>query len=207
MSNRRLKERQASRTVSARNQRTAYIVIGVVAVLVVAGIIYLISQQKPAIPELASATSSPALTEEALPTQEGLHIERGTPHEAYNSDPPTSGPHYSDTMIPVPAGFYEDFNKPLDEELVHAEEHGYVIVWFDCAKAPDGDCDAFKAALKKFRDQLTGFKLIVLPRSNMPTMLVMTSWGKLQRFDAFDVDAMTAFYRRNLSQSPEPDGP
>jgi hypothetical protein len=108
---------------------------------------------------------------------------------------------------PVEAGFYEEANRPLDEDIIHAEEHGYVVFWYDCTKAPDGNCDGFKAALRKLRTDLGGIKLIVLPRDNMPEMLTLTSWGKLQRLDAFDTAAMTAFYRRNLGQAPEPNGP
>jgi hypothetical protein len=156
---------------------------------------------------LASSPSSPKLVERTIPIQGNAHIAPGSPHAAYNSNPPTSGPHYADRTPPVPADFYDESNAPLDERLVHAEEHGYVILWYNCTKAPNGDCDALKAALRQLRDNLGGTKLIVTPRTHMDTLLAMTSWGKLQLFDAFDVDKLSAFYHRNVFKAPEPDGP
>jgi hypothetical protein len=35
----------------------------------------------------------------------------------------------------------------------------------------------------------------------------MTSWGRLQRFEAFDAEQAKAFYRANLNQAPEPNAP
>jgi hypothetical protein len=126
----------------------------------------------------------------------------------YQTNPPTSGNHYGDQMgAPVPAGVYDASNMKQDEDVVHALEHGYVVIWYACAKAPGGNCDTLKAGLKDLWSQLSGERLIVMPRDNMPTMLAMTSWMKLQRFDAFDVAKMTAFYRRNVNNGPEPGAP
>jgi hypothetical protein len=191
-------------------QRQQWIIVGVVAAIVIAGITAIIvisANTPPVVDALASSPSSPDLTEEVYPEQGREHIQRGTPHEPYNSDPPTSGPHYADNMIPVPAGFYDETNAPLDEELIHAQEHGYVIIWYDCAKAPEGNCDGLKRGLRELRIDLGETKLIAVPRNGMPTMLALTSWTRLQRLDAFDTAKISSFYRSHIGQAPEPGGP
>lgn len=45
----------------------------------------------------------------------------------YNSNPPTSGPHYEDW---VRSGIYEEVRE--DRNLVHSLEHGYVIMSYNC---------------------------------------------------------------------------
>lgn len=54
------------------------------------------------------------------------HVPEGTRVD-YNSNPPTSGPHYESFY---PAGFYEEIL--TDEKLVHNLEHGFVIVSYNC---------------------------------------------------------------------------
>lgn len=54
------------------------------------------------------------------------HVPAGTKVQ-YNSNPPTSGPHYADWEKP---GIYD---VPLtDEKLVHSLEHGYIIISYNC---------------------------------------------------------------------------
>lgn len=55
------------------------------------------------------------------------HIAIGT-EEKYNSNPPTSGPHYEEW---VKSGIYD--NPKDDRNLVHSLEHGYVIISFNCS--------------------------------------------------------------------------
>jgi hypothetical protein len=55
------------------------------------------------------------------------HVPVGTQTE-YKSNPPTSGPHYEDW---VKSGI---FDRPQDDRyLVHALEHGYIIMSYNCS--------------------------------------------------------------------------
>ena len=56
------------------------------------------------------------------------HVKDGTKVE-YNSDPPTSGSHFSDW---TKAGIYD--NPISDGHLIHSLEHGYVIISYNCEK-------------------------------------------------------------------------
>lgn len=56
------------------------------------------------------------------------HVPDGTKVQ-YNSNPPTSGSHYADWTR---AGVYE---QPIsDGHLIHALEHGYIIISYNCMK-------------------------------------------------------------------------
>ena len=51
----------------------------------------------------------------------------------YNSNPPTSGPHFAVWAKP---GVYDRFIS--SGYFIHSMEHGYVIIWYDCSKLPTG---------------------------------------------------------------------
>lgn len=70
---------------------------------------------------------------ESVPIQGRDHIKVGESHPPYNSNPPTSGPHYEN---PVSAGVYE--SEYPDEALIHSLEHGYVIVSYNCGVRESG---------------------------------------------------------------------
>ena len=54
------------------------------------------------------------------------HAVEGTPL-TYKFSPPTSGDHYPSWIT---KGFYDE--PRADGNLVHSQEHGYVILWYDC---------------------------------------------------------------------------
>src|SRR5258707_14448802 len=90
-------------------------VLGVVAFVAMMG--FLVWQQAQPIPHPGHD----------VPIQGRNHITEGVPHDPYNSEPPSSGPHYA---TPAHAGFYDQAT--ADEYLVHSMEHGYVIIWYNC---------------------------------------------------------------------------
>ncbi len=123
----------------------------------------------------------------------------------YNSDPPTSGPHYAEEAR---AGFFDNNNYQFPAGyLVHNLEHGYVIFWYNCDLLDQSDCTNLKEQIKTTIDDLGGVKLIAYPWPSLDVPLVMTSWGRLQRFETFDAEQARAFYRSNLNKAPEPDAP
>ena len=66
---------------------------------------------------------------ETFPSQGRDHVPAGTIEE-YNSNPPTSGPHYTQWEKP---GIY---NRILEDgKLIHSLEHGYVIISYNCNRS------------------------------------------------------------------------
>ena len=84
----------------------------------------------------------PSLGEEIpLMANSGEHIDPNT-QPVYDSDPPTSGPHFGSSL---PANFYEESDRatlPQNPEgyLVHNLEHGHVILWYNCDLLDETAC-------------------------------------------------------------------
>ena len=180
-----------------RNQRQKLISMltwGGIGVAILAVIGFMIWQGvKPAAGEsIPIMTSSP-------------HIDVDTDPGQYNSDPPTSGLHYPQEAN---VGFYDEniYTYPAGY-LVHNLEHGYVIFWYNCDLLSESACSGLKSQIRTVMDELGGIKLIAYPWNSIDVPLVMTSWGRLQRFETFDPAQAIAFYRANLNRAPEPDAP
>lgn len=145
-------------------------------------------------------------TGEAIPEMvSSPHIPTDTDPGEYNSDPPTSGLHYAGE---AEAGFYDSniYTYPAGY-LVHNLEHGYVIFWYNCDLLSENECSELKTQIRSVMDDLGGTKLIAYPWPSIDVPLVMTSWGRLQRFETFDAEQAKAFYRANLNRAPEPNAP
>lgn len=143
---------------------------------------------------------------DAIPVMAGTtHIAVDSDPGTYNSDPPTSGPHYPEE---AQKGFYESniYTYPA-AYLVHNLEHGYVIFWYNCDLLDESGCANLKEQIRTTIDELGGTKLIAYPWTSLDVPLVMTSWGRLQKFEAFDSEQAKAFYRANLNKAPEPNAP
>ncbi len=65
---------------------------------------------------------------EAVPTLSRDHL-TDISGISYNSNPPTSGPHFPVWAKP---GVYDRLIS--DGYFIHSMEHGYVIIWYDCSK-------------------------------------------------------------------------
>lgn len=144
------------------------------------------------------------------------HVPIGTKVD-YNSNPPTSGPHYGDW---VRAGIYSD---PKDDgNLVHSLEHGYIIMSYKCDqgnKVNKGmeasasgeasssgnlkDCQERKNQLEQIYNKKGQRKLIVVPRSNLDTFFALTAWNYLDKFNEFDERRVTKFIDAHRDHGPE----
>jgi hypothetical protein len=110
-----------------------------------------------------------------MPDQGNLHINsETTPHEPYNSDPPTSGPH-----LPyiAPWGIH---TRPISKELqVHNLEDGGVMVQYNC------DCPAEIARLREIVAKYDRF-VILAPYPGMKSRFALTAWTRIETMDQLD---------------------
>lgn len=122
----------------------------------------------------------------------GQHIDHGQEHASYNSDPPSSGPHYAD---PAPWGFYDRGLE--DEQVVHNLEHGGIWV----AYKPDVD-QTTEDAIKRFVDRFSS-KVIATVRTQNDSPIAFVSWGRVLKMDTFNLDTALDFVRTNKNHGPE----
>jgi Protein of unknown function (DUF3105) len=124
----------------------------------------------------------------------------------YASKPPTSGNHY---QVPAEDGAYED--PPDVKELVHALEHGRVVIWFKKSLPADQ-----RAALKAYYDE-DQYQMILVPdETGMKYQVAATAWnrdpapngtGRLLGCPKYDDEVFTAleaFKDEHRSRGPEP---
>jgi uncharacterized protein DUF3105 len=110
------------------------------------------------------------------------HIQTASdPHVAYNSDPPTSGPH-----LPyiAPWGVH---TRPIPLELqVHNLEDGGVVVQYSCT-CPEL-VDKLRAIVTKYDKHV-----ILAPYPGMKSKIALTAWTRLDRLEEFDEKRITRF--------------
>ena len=147
--------------------------------------------------------SRPVAGEERLASQGNTHIDVGSSSPvAYNSVPPTSGPHY-----PSIAAWGEHIDPVRYEQLVHNLEDGGVVVYYQCE---DG-CPELVAGLREvlspyFRENAN---VILAPNDpswtdggsqplhqDMDARVALTAWGRLLTLDEIDEVAMRDFIER-----------
>ena len=139
----------------------------------------------------------------------GDHVPEGSDPGQFNSDPPTSGPHYAQEYE---AGFYEDSAREVQNEfpegfLLHNLEHGYTIFWYNCDLLDEASCSNLKSGIKGVMNDLNNFKVIGFPRRSIQSPLVMTSWGRMLSFETLNADQARDFISRNRNRAPEPNAP
>lgn len=157
--------------------------IFVILVLVVYGISFLASSTGPESEDFSIS----------YPSQGRNHIANDATHIAYNSNPPSSGPHY---VQPVRGGFYSEAIP--DEAVVHNLEHG--DIWITYNPAID---DASKAILEKF----AGRYVVVSPRTENEGDVSLVAWGRVDTFSlengVLDEERIKNFISRYDNKGPE----
>jgi hypothetical protein len=121
------------------------------------------------------------------------HIEDGLIVDSYNSNPPTSGPHYG---APAPWGVYQV--QIPDETLVHNLEHGGI--WISYNASVDAN---LITELEKFAQQFPG-SVILTPRPENVSAVTLAAWGVIFEMNEFDEELTKQFMRENINKAPEP---
>ncbi len=114
------------------------------------------------------------------------HIGENAPEPAYNSNPPTSGPH-----LPYTANWGSYTEVQPDEQLVHNMEDAGVILWYRAGTPQENQQRS--SALEDAYDAGRYRRVIIAPREDLDTMYAMTAWQRLQTFDEINPDEINAF--------------
>jgi hypothetical protein len=148
-------------------------------------------------------SSRPVAGEQVLASQGNYHIEFGSPAPiAYNSTPPTSGPHYGNLAA------WNIYDEPQRYELlIHNMEDGGVIVYYQC---PDG-CPETVEQLKTIVEPYlrAGRHVVMVPNDptwtiggsqplhqDMGATIALTAWTRILKMDEVDEAAIRSFIDR-----------
>jgi len=124
------------------------------------------------------------------------HIDIGAEHPEYNSNPPSSGWHYSN---PARTGFYD--KQIADETLIHNLEHGEIWISYHPRVS-----DEVKNQLKDLANRY----VIVTPREENETDIAVVSWTRVDAFNTnineiseSDIKRIKDFIKRYDNKGPE----
>lgn len=127
-------------------------------------------------------------------------FEHTTEPVVYRTNPPTSGMH---DPVPAADGAYARGQEPRSEQVVHALEHGRIVL-----QHRDGVSRARLRSL--FDERLNGerryHQLLLRNTTNMPYAIAATAWRRLagcKRNDARSVRVLREFRRRYVDKGPE----
>ena len=114
--------------------------------------------------------------------------------------PPVFGNHY-DTWRPP--GVYDS---PIPEgNFIHDLEHGGIVILYNCPSGCADEINQFRGlvtSLPRSRD-FNEVKLVVSPNSKIQHPIALLAWDYEQDLDAYDADAIRAFYVAHLDKGPE----
>lgn len=171
---------------------TKYLPI-LVVVIILGFVIYALTRSEKLAPK------PPALAEEKHDNQGQQHIAQSQEHVAYNSNPPSSGPHY---VQPTPWGIKD--SEIADETLVHNLEHGGIIITYQPNLDP--------AKVNQLRDvfnklpkskQFNEIKAVLVPRSKDNHAIQLAAWTWTMNLDDVDEAKIVQFYNEHVDQGPE----
>ena len=129
---------------------------------------------------------------EAVPDLGRNHIAVGTQHEPYNSNPPTSGPHYEQW---AKWGVYDE---PVpDEQLIHNLEHGGIWISYR-----DKDKQDLIDKLKNVAEDYS-VKVILTYRPENDSPIALAAWTRLLKLQSFDEKQIKGFIRAFINKGPE----
>ncbi len=183
------------RPASRRDRRWNYAMLGA-AVLALGYGAYAWQQAargEDAFLTLAGQGRSALAQVQSIPSRGRDHLAPGQTHR-YPSPFPTTGPHAPAPTLP---GVYTRPQPPTG--LVHAVEHGNIVIYYD---APGGAAmERLRAWADLYDGQWSG--LVVTPSSGLGKAVVLTAWTKRLRLDAFDPAAAAAFIDAYRGRGPE----
>lgn len=144
-------------------------------------------------------TDAPALLGDKHTDQGQKHISPGESHVAYNSNLPSSGPHYDRaTTWGIKDGAI------VDETLIHSLEHGGVVIAYK-PDLPQAQINQLKDIFAKLpaSSRFNEVKAVLVPRAANTRPIELAAWTYTFDLDAPDATKMLAFYGSHLDKGPE----
>jgi hypothetical protein len=192
-STRNLRAARQAQLAKQRRQQNLLIYGGIGAFILLIGIVVFINIRN----------SRPVVGEEILTSQGNIHIDMGTSSPiAYNSIPPTSGPHYGNLAA------WNIYREPQRYELLnHNLEDGGVVVYYQCPEGCPEVVDQLTAIIEPYINE--GRHLVLAPNDptwtigngaplhqDMGARIALTAWTRILKMDEVDEETIRTFIER-----------
>ncbi len=120
--------------------------------------------------------------------QPSPHVQEGQAHDAYITDPPTSGPHFDN--LP---GWRVSTTPIVKELLVHGLEDGGVEIHYQ-PNLDKATVDRLAALATSYIERTDAKNHVVMaPYEGLTEPIVLTSWRRIDRLPAFDEARIRSF--------------
>ena len=129
---------------------------------------------------------------QSFASQEAKHLSSGDTYTAYNSNPPSSGPHY-----PKPADWGTYRQTIPEETLVHNLEHGGIWISYG-SSIDEPTIQQLENIARRYPSHI-----IVTPRAENDAPITLAAWGRLLTLDTLDVPQINNFILRFRMKGPE----
>jgi uncharacterized protein DUF3105 len=174
-------------------RRKRMMLAGVLAVALLGATVYGIQKsrgQAAASKKAAEAAGCGPVLE--LENQGRNHIPLSEPFTNYNSNPPTSGPHYLERVANW--GSYQE--ETPQTTLVHNLEHGGIVIHYK------GQSEEQISEIDGFVDSYQD-GVISNPNEKIDKPIVIASWTHMQKCERFSPDAVAGYIREHCNKGPE----
>ena len=174
-----LKKNEISKKRTSKKFLVAFIILIMAAGIGVLGFFAFKASSKPLLGEVISDLGRD-------------HIATDSKKPEYNSNPPTSGPHFA---TPASWGVYD---KELpDQQVIHNLEHGGVWITYKS--------DLEKEIVEKLKEIAASYKskVIVTPRAANDSKIALASWERLLKLSSYDEEKIKDFVERMRNKGPE----
>lgn len=182
--------RQARQSAQNKKHKAGGMVRTLIIILILGGLVFLFIRavQK----ELPQGED----TGQFFENQGRDHVGTNEEHEEYNSNPPSSGPHFDS---PVPVGYYRD--AVLDGNVIHNLEHGDVWIAYHPRLLDNED------AISVLREFENDGKVIITPREANDFDISLVAWEWVDSFNIEDdvvlEKRIADFVKRHRNRGPE----
>ena len=194
----------------SRNRRLLMYGVGaVIALAAVAAAVFLagFGGDGPSPEEVRADLEAAGCTLQAVEAQRGSHTLGPDETSDWNTDPPTSGPHFGfDAAGNLGTVIWGAYEEPLQlARVVHNLEHGGILIFYG-----DEVPDAVVAELREFYDSHERGTLLA-PYPNLADEIALGAWvsdggeekGYLAKCTAFDETAFSSFLSGFQFKGPE----
>lgn len=169
--------------------------MGLIALIVVGTVGFIIVNNKNDPP-----AERPGIAQKDLGRQ---HVQGIENQPNTGSEPPTSGDH---AVSPLPWQAYDQ--EIPDGSAIHNLEHGGIYISY----RPDLPKEQVNQIKEIFfqpfsRENFTPNKVLLAPRPQNESPIVVSSWTRSMKLDTFDAEKVIEYYRRNVGKSPEATAP
>jgi len=178
----------------AKNSFKSVFYAVVLGVAVIGGVsIWQIQTCEAAFLNVVAAQKGPLEGIQTRPNLGRGHLNPGQSYR-YPDRFPTSGPH---APVWTEPGVYN--YSPPAIQLVHALEHGNIVIYHD--QLADDDLGTLKVWANLYGGRWSG--LVVARRPGMGQEVVLTAWRKIMRMKTFDAGAAAVFVDKYRGRGPE----